>query len=278
SVASHRPCPEPGARRKRTRPAVRLTLWAARRAPAEGLCTAPRAPVTGPLRTPRGGGGRLPGSRGIEAGAAGAVPAPAPGRPAGPRPPAGACAAPPAPGGLSFPPEGGPTRTRATCRAGARAAALGGGLGGPAGAGAPPKSGPPGPADKGRPAAPPGTAVPPKPLSDAVKKGLEYLAGQQDASGGWGQGGGWRADDKGGRVEGAQVKDPPDVGNTCVALLALVRAGNTPTEGPYAKNVARAAEFVCARVEKADDKSLDIADVKGTQLQGKIGPYVDTFL
>src|SRR5262245_42615163 len=71
-------------------------------------------------------------------------------------------------------------------------------------------------------------AVPPKPFSGNTKKGLEYLIEQQDASGGWGQGGGWRTASEGGRVEGADVKDPPDLGNTCIATLALIRAGNSP--------------------------------------------------
>src|SRR5262249_20267434 len=125
----------------------------------------------------------------------------------------------------------------------------------------------------------PGDARPtPKPLSDAVKKGLAYLVKQQCDDGGWGQGGGWRTGEQGNRVEGTQVKDPPDVGNTSVALLALVRAGNTPKDGPYAKNVAKGVAFICSRIEKADEKSLDVTDVKGTQLHSKIGPYVDTFL
>jgi hypothetical protein len=38
--------------------------------------------------------------------------------------------------------------------------------------------------------------VKPKPLSQNTQKGLEYLIEQQDASGGWGQGGGWRQGDK----------------------------------------------------------------------------------
>ena len=74
------------------------------------------------------------------------------------------------------------------------------------------------------------------------------------------------------------VKDPPDVGNTCFAVLALLRAGNTPKEGPYAKNMAKAIEFICTYVEKSDDKTLYVTDVRDTQLQSKIGPYVDTFL
>jgi len=123
------------------------------------------------------------------------------------------------------------------------------------------------------------TAVKPKELSDNVKKGLEWLAKSQQDNGGWSQGGGWRMNkDGGGRVEGGQVQDPADLGNTCIAVLALVRAGSTPTEGPYAKNVAKGIEFICKKVEAADGKSLTITDVKGTQLHSKIGPFVDTFL
>jgi hypothetical protein len=123
-----------------------------------------------------------------------------------------------------------------------------------------------------------GTAVEPKPLSGNVKKGLEYLVGKQHENGGWGQGGGWRVATQGGRVEGADVQDPPDVGNTCLAVLALIRAGNTPKQGPYAKNVAKGVEFICSHIENSDGKSLYVTDIKGTQLQSKIGVYVDTFL
>src|SRR5205807_3227777 len=93
----------------------------------------------------------------------------------------------------------------------------------------------------------------PKPLSDSVKKGLTYLVGQQRDNGGWGQGGGWRSSSGGGgRVEGKDVQDPPDVANTCMAALALIRAGSTPKDGPYAKNIVRAVEFLCTHIEKAD--------------------------
>ena len=126
----------------------------------------------------------------------------------------------------------------------------------------------------------PATPVKPKPLTDNVKKGLSYLVNQQHEDGGWGQGGGWRqADPKtGGRVEGANVADPSDLGSTSIAVLALVRAGHTPQQGDYAKNVAKGVEFILARIEKADKDSLYLTDVRNTQLQSKIGPYVDTFL
>jgi hypothetical protein len=121
-------------------------------------------------------------------------------------------------------------------------------------------------------------AVKPKPLSDHVKKGLAYLASQQHADGGWGQGGGWRVADQGGRVEGPNLEDPSDVANTCLATLALLRAGNTPKTGPYANNVANAVEFICGHVARADKDSLYVTGVRGTQAQSKIGPFVDTFL
>jgi hypothetical protein len=125
------------------------------------------------------------------------------------------------------------------------------------------------------------TAVDPKPISAATKKGLEYLVKNQQEDGGWNQGGGWRTaigPNQGGRVEGKNVEDPSDVGNTCFALLALFRAGHTPAEGQYKENVSKGLKFILTRVEKADKDSLYVTDVRNTQLQSKIGPYVDTFL
>ncbi len=121
-------------------------------------------------------------------------------------------------------------------------------------------------------------AVKPKELSSTVKKGLEYLVKGQQDDGGWNQGGGWRNANGGARVEGAKIEDPSDIGNSCFVLLALLRAGNTVTEGEYKEAVKKGLKFVITKVEKADKDSLYITDVRGTQLQSKIGNYVDTFL
>jgi hypothetical protein len=143
--------------------------------------------------------------------------------------------------------------------------------------------------------------VTPKSLSEQVEKGLAYLLSQQHEDGGWGQGGGWRqaiqasspnapsSQEKpsstarpavavGGRVEGKEVADPSDVGNTCIAAMALLRAGSSPSEGPHAKQLARAVDFICRKVEASDTESLYVTDVRDTQLQSKIGAYADTFL
>lgn len=119
--------------------------------------------------------------------------------------------------------------------------------------------------------------IKPKPLSEQTRKGLEYLAGQQHASGGWGQGGGWRQANSG-RIEGEEVADPPDMGNTCVAALALIRSGSTPSKGRYADHLAKAFDYICTQIEEADDDSPYVTYVRDTQLQTKIGQYVDTFL
>jgi hypothetical protein len=122
-------------------------------------------------------------------------------------------------------------------------------------------------------------AVKPKELSETIKKGLKYLIDNQQNDGGWNQGGGWRTSGgRNGRVEGDKVEDPSDVGNTCFALLALSRAGSTATEGEYKDAVKRGLKFVIGTVEKSKDDSLYVTDVRGTQLQSKIGQYVDTFL
>jgi hypothetical protein len=115
---------------------------------------------------------------------------------------------------------------------------------------------------------------------EALAKGLEYLLSQQHADGGWGQGGGWRQStgQGGGRVEGTNVEDPSDLGNTCVGLVALLRAGHTPAQGVHRAAAAKALAFICAHVERADKESLYVTDVRDTQLQVKIGSYVDTFL
>jgi len=118
----------------------------------------------------------------------------------------------------------------------------------------------------------------PKPLSDAVKRGFAYLISQQHTSGGWGQGGGWRTNTQGGWVEGPEVQDPPDVANTCVATLAIIRGRPGSPDGRYYSAFLRGITFVIGQVEQADNDSPYVTDLRGTQVQTKIGPYVDTFL
>lgn len=93
----------------------------------------------------------------------------------------------------------------------------------------------------------------------AVDKGARWLASVQGADGGWGQDTGHR--------------DRNDVANTAVAALALSRAGKQ-----YEPNLERALAFILKRVEASPAAGLAVTDVQGTQIQMKLGPYIDTFL
>lgn len=113
-----------------------------------------------------------------------------------------------------------------------------------------------------------------KPLSGNVKRGLAWLAKTQDKSGGWCQG--EESIYMGSAMD--KVKDAPNVADTCIAALAIVRSGSTPKSGEYAKNVQSAIKFVCAQIEESDNKSLSVTKVNGTRVQLKLGQYIDTFM
>src|SRR5215469_9146556 len=106
--------------------------------------------------------------------------------------------------------------------------------------------------------------------SAAVEKGAKWLASVQGADGGWGQDGG----------ETSYIRQTEhlestgnDVANTAVAALALLEAGPV-----YRPNVDRAVDFILRKVEKSPAEGIAITDQQGTQIQRKLGPYIDTFL
>src|SRR3954447_3456859 len=75
------------------------------------------------------------------------------------------------------------------------------------------------------------TAVEPKPLSRSVKKGIDWLVEHQLSSGGWGEG--EESPHMRGSGRNESLRDTPNVADTCIATLALMRSGSTPLRGPY---------------------------------------------
>ena len=144
------------------------------------------------------------------------------------------------------------------------------------------------------PAPPPATAPAtqprpePKALSDNVKRGLEWLAKQQNESGSWSEGeesaqmrqsrARTAANVQGDPVATTAPSDPGNVADSASAILALYRAGSTTAQGPYAANIIRGLGYICDQVEKSDSPSLWVTDARNTRLQSKLGTYVDTFL
>ena len=107
-------------------------------------------------------------------------------------------------------------------------------------------------------------------VSTAVDKGARWLASVQGADGGWGQDGGEAAVVRQGeRLESSGN----DVANTAVAALALMQAGKQ-----YTPQVERAVAFILQRIEASPVDGLAVTDRQGTQIQRKLGPYIDTFL
>jgi len=113
------------------------------------------------------------------------------------------------------------------------------------------------------------------PVSIAVDKGMKWLVSVQGKDGGWGQDGGETSYVRQGeRLE----SNGNDVANTAVAAEALLHTGNTPTSGPYRESLQRAVRFVLEHVERSPAEGLAFTDLNGTQIQRKLGPYIDTFL
>jgi hypothetical protein len=108
------------------------------------------------------------------------------------------------------------------------------------------------------------------PTSIAVDKGRKWLASVQGKDGGWGQDGGETSYVRQGeRLE----SNGNDVANTAVAAEALLHGGRE-----YRDQVRRAVDFILLQVEQSPDDGLAVTNLSNTQIQRKLGPYIDTFL
>ena len=111
--------------------------------------------------------------------------------------------------------------------------------------------------------------------SPNVEKAVHWLVSVQGKDGGWGQDGGATS-----YVRSSERLETNgnDVANTAVATLALVHAGNTPVKGDYRSQARSGVDFILRSVEDSPEDGLAVTRVSGTQIQRKLGPYIDTFL
>jgi hypothetical protein len=58
--------------------------------------------------------------------------------------------------------------------------------------------------------------------------------------------------------------------------MALMRAGHTPFSGTHAESVLKATKYIVDAVEKSKDDGPYITEIRGTQLQTKLGQIIDT--
>jgi hypothetical protein len=108
------------------------------------------------------------------------------------------------------------------------------------------------------------------PVDTAVAKGAQWIASVQGHDGGWGQDGGETSNV---RQNEHLETNGNDVANTAVAVLALRRAGHQ-----YQANIERGLNYIMQNVENSPSDGLRITNHNGTQIQRKLGPYIDTFL
>ena len=108
------------------------------------------------------------------------------------------------------------------------------------------------------------------PVTLAVQKGAKWLVSTQGHDGGWGQDGGETSYVR----QGEHLESSGnDVANTAVAATALLHS-----KGEYKAELNRAVDFILRHVEESSPDGLEVTTLHGTQIERKLGPYIDTFL
>jgi hypothetical protein len=109
----------------------------------------------------------------------------------------------------------------------------------------------------------------PIPTGNPVARGIQWLTSTQGPDGGWGQDGGATSHVRQGeRLE----TNSNDVANTAAALLALTHGGIKGDQ------IRRGVEFLLTEIERSPEEGLAITTKQGSQIQRKLGPFIDTFL
>ena len=112
----------------------------------------------------------------------------------------------------------------------------------------------------------------PEKVLRSEQRGLEWLVRAQAQDGGYGAGSHSRQD----------ITDPhavsTDPATTAMVAMALMRMGSTLDQGEYKNHLERATEYLLKQVEKAPKSAMNITDLKGTQIQVKLGTNIDVAL
>lgn len=112
----------------------------------------------------------------------------------------------------------------------------------------------------------------PDKVMSSLTHGLNWIAEAQQKNGGWGAGSHYRQ----------QEMDPhavsADPATTSMVGMALLRNGNTLEKGEFSGQIEKAVEYILTQVENSNPNSLNITDLKNTQIQTKLGQNIDVVL
>lgn len=106
----------------------------------------------------------------------------------------------------------------------------------------------------------------------SVRDGLSWLANAQATNGGYGAG----SHSAQGIMDPHAVKADP--ATTATVAMALLRSGNTIKKGTYSENLKGAINYLLETVENSSKDSPYITDVRGTQIQSKLGQNIDAVM
>ncbi|MCB0465692.1 MAG: hypothetical protein KDC78_08485 [Aequorivita sp.] len=109
-------------------------------------------------------------------------------------------------------------------------------------------------------------------LNLSVNDGLSWLTEAQLPNGGYGAG----------SHAHQEIMDPhavpADPATTAMVGMAFLRSGNTLVKGKYSNNLGNALNYLLETVENTSKDNPYITDVRGTQIQTKLGQNIDAVL
>lgn len=109
-------------------------------------------------------------------------------------------------------------------------------------------------------------------LNSSVRDGLSWMSEAQLPNGGYGAG----------SHSAQHIKDPhavpADPATTAMVIQAFLRSGITLKKGAYSENLKDAIAYLLETVENTPKDSPYITEVRGTQIQSKLGQNIDAVL
>ena len=112
----------------------------------------------------------------------------------------------------------------------------------------------------------------PAKVLQAEQRALNWLVAAQSQDGGYGAGAHARQD----------IRDPhsvaTDPATSAMVGMAILRMGSTPDKGPHASQLKKLTDYLLRHVEQAGPNATNITELKGTQIQSKLGANIDVAL
>ncbi len=112
----------------------------------------------------------------------------------------------------------------------------------------------------------------PENVKQSMDNALDWMMKAQQENGGWGSG----SHSRQGVMDPHAVQADP--ATTSMVCMAILRSGSTLTLGEYSDELKKGLNYILKQVENSDENSNTITSLTGTQIQTKLGQYIDVVL